>query len=525
MIARRVAETGATPARPSRAAGLLLHPSSLAGPFPIGDLGPAAQALLDWLVDSGLAAWQVLPLGPTGFGNSPYGALSSFAGNPLLISPQALAAAGLVDAPDVATSSPASPAAVDFAAARVLKEDLTERAWSAFRRSPREPLPAQWEAFTRAPEVDAWLDDWCLFAALKEAHDGASWLDWEPALRDREPAALARARRELAEPIAVRRFEQFLFFRQWGTLREAAEARGIQLIGDLPFYPALDSADVWCDRELFDLDRTGHPRHVAGVPPDYFATTGQRWGNPVYRWRRLAARGYDWWIRRLRWQLRLFHRVRLDHFRGFVSYWEIPAQAPTAAAGRWRRGPGERLFAALRRALGELPLLAEDLGLIDERVGSLRRHLRLPGMRVLQFAFDEVDSLHAPHRHVPDTVVYTGTHDNDTTLGWFAAASPETRRRALVYLGCDEAEVVPALVRAALTSVASLAVLPLQDLIGLGSETRMNVPGRESGNWGWRLDPATVPDQLPSRLQELLSAAARSAPRGRARNDPDAPPG
>jgi len=495
-----------------RSAGLLLHPTSLPGPFAVGDLGPAAHDLLDWLVEAGLSSWQVLPLGPTGFADSPYTALSSFAGNPVLISPQALAADGLLDANelDAATrQSPADAGRADLGGMAELKEGLHRRAWRRFRAGASSGLAADWDAFRADSSGASWLDDWCLYRALKSRHGGASWLDWNPPLRDRLPGALDRARTELAEEIEFRRFEQFLFERQWSALRAAAETRGIQLIGDLPFYPALDSADVWAGRQLFKLGPDGRPLVVAGVPPDYFSSTGQLWGNPVYDWKRLEEDGYRWWIDRVAGQMRRVHLLRLDHFRGFVSYWEVPGAASLASAGRWRRGPGRRLFRHLRDQLGELPLLVEDLGDIDARVHALRRHLGLPGTRVLQFGFDEVDSLHAPHRIPVDVVVYSGTHDNDTCRGWAASVEATTLQRALDYLGTTIEDLPDAMVGAALASAAGTAILPLQDLLGLGSEARMNFPGARSGNWTWRVDSKLIPADLPHRLRRRVEATAR----------------
>jgi 4-alpha-glucanotransferase len=497
-----------------RTAGLLLHLTSLPGTGPVGDLGPAAHRLLDWLAAAGLARWQLLPLGPTGYGDSPYGAHSSFAGNPLLVSPEALAAAGLgaASATGETPREPPVPSA-GLAAARIEREKTLRKVWRTFAAAAASELFQRWNLFRADPEVRAWLEEWTLYAALKDRFGGRSWLDWDAELRDRRPRALAAARRELAGEIEFRAFEQFLFFAQWRALRAAAEARGVGLIGDLPFYPALDSADVWANRELFDLGRDGRPRAVAGVPPDYFSKTGQLWGNPLYRWDRLAERGHDWWIARVRWQLRLVHELRLDHFRGFVAYWRVPARAVTAARGRWLPGPGAQLFAALRRALGgRLPLLAEDLGEIDAPVHALRRKLGLPGMRVLQFGFEAPDSLHAPHRHLPDAAVYTGTHDNDTSRGWLATASADARHRAFVYLGANEESFPWAMVRAAMASPAATAIVPLQDLLGLGSEARMNTPARESGNWSWRARVEQVPPDLPGRVRDLVLATARRAP-------------
>ncbi|MGH7336139.1 MAG: 4-alpha-glucanotransferase [Myxococcota bacterium] len=514
----------ATPSRQSdavlatshRRAGLLLHPTCLPNDFPIGDLGPAAHELLDWTTACGLSVWQVLPLGPTGFADSPYGAQSSFAGNPLLISPEALVAYGLLAKGDIEAPKVDDPGRTAFQKAKEFKQRLHRRVWGQLSASPDSSLSLQWKSFASDPSVRPWLDDWVLFAALKEKFDGRSWLDWEADLRDRKRGALESARRELAFEVEFHAFEQYLFFRQWAALRAAAEARGIELVGDLPFYPALDSADVWSHRRLFLLGRDGRPLKVAGVPPDYFSATGQLWGNPLYRWEAHAPGVFAWWAERVRWQLRLVHRLRLDHFRGFVAYWEVPAGAKTAAPGRWHQGPGQAFFDALAAALGSstrrLPLLAEDLGEIDEPVHRLRRRLGLAGMRVLQFGFSEDDSLHAPHRHPPDSVVYTGTHDNDTSRGWISSAPEEVKRRALAYLGATEDGFAPAMVRAALTSPAALAVVPLQDLLGLGTEARMNTPARESGNWTWRVKREQVSEDLPARLRALVLAASRTPP-------------
>ncbi len=535
---KRAAARRAAAAPRQRAAGLLLHPTCLPGPFPIGDLGPGAHSLLDWLVAAGLSHWQLLPLGPTGYGDSPYFALSGFAGNPLLVSPERLVEDGLLAKGEVDSAKSNSkgkgfiegknnyqskdsiegkeaqtdPWATDFAAAAELKESLHRAAWTRFRAERPAALVPLWEAFRDGSAQAIWLGDWCLYAALKARHGGRSWLDWEPNLRDRRKVDLLGARRELAAEIEFRAFEQFLFFRQWRELRAAAEGRGIRLVGDLPFYPALDSADVWAHRELFELRRDGSPRAVAGVPPDYFAGTGQLWGNPLHRWERLAARGFDGWIARVRHQLELTHLLRLDHFRGFVAYWRIPAAAATAEKGRWVDGPGAAPFTALRRELGALPLLAEDLGEVDERVHALRRKLELPGMRVLQFGFDE-EGLHTPHRHAPDAVVFSGTHDNDSSRGWFGQLEPEKKERVLRYLGATEESLPWAMVRAAMTSAAELAIVPLQDLLGLGSEARLNTPGRQSGNWSWRVRPEQIPADLPGRFRDLVLAAWRLPPK------------
>jgi len=518
-----VSDPGADEARTGspRHAGLLLHLTCLPGPHGIGDLGPAAHALLDWLATAGLDHWQILPVGPTGYGDSPYGALSAFAGNPLLISPDALLADGLLEASEIEPAEASEAASVDFERVRARKELQLAAARHRFRTRETSaagsaelpgPSATEWERFRDDPATRAWLDDWTLFAALKERFEGRSWLDWPRPLRLREPDALRDARAELADRIELRAFEQFLFARQWEALRAAASGRGVRLLGDIPIYPALDSADVWSRRELFRLDADGRPLEVAGVPPDYFSDTGQLWGNPLFDWKRMRDDGYAWWIERLRVQSARFDRLRLDHFRGFADYWAVPAGDRDATGGRWRRGPGRALFRAVRKALGELPLVAEDLGQIDDRVHLLRDRLGLPGMRVLQFGFDEPDSLHAPHRHPERAVAYTGTHDNDTARSWFDGLSDEVRARVVEYLGADPADAPWALVRAAATSPAALAILPLQDLLGLPSAARLNAPGRDRGNWRWRIREDEIPVELAPRLRRLLAAGARAEP-------------
>ncbi len=496
-------------ARRARAAGLLLHPTSLPGRFPIGDLGPAAIAMLDWMVGAGFTVWQVLPLGPTGLGDSPYNSLSAFAGNPLLVSPEGLVADGLVPPEALRVWEGPPSARVDYAAAAICKEDLLRQAFLRLESGALPALAAELERFAAPERRASWLDDWALYAALKREHSGASWLDWAPGLRRRDPQVLRRKTADLAGEIRFAIFCQFVFFRQWSAVRRAAESRGIRILGDVPIYVAPDSADTWANRGLFDVARDGRLRAVAGVPPDYFSADGQRWGNPLYRWDVLQADGFRWWISRLRAQLELAHHLRLDHFRGFVAYWRIAARDKTARRGKWVNGPGEALFRAAQKGLGGLPLLAEDLGNIDARVHALRRKLDLPGMRVLQFAFGEPDSDHCPHRHEPRSAVYTGTHDNDTTRGWFESAGEDERRRALSYLGATPETITAAMIRAAFASVAELAIVPLQDVLNLDSSARMNTPGRESANWTWRVRHADVPDDLPARMRELAAATAR----------------
>jgi 4-alpha-glucanotransferase len=497
------------PADTRRAAGVLLHPTSLPGSSGVGELGDHVIAFLDWAQSAGMRIWQVLPLNPPGYGASPYGCLSSFAGNPLLISPQRLLQEGLLAVEDVADVPRFSDEQVEFDRVDDYKRALLRTSWLRFRETANDELHAELDAFLGAPEQTEWLDDYTLYMAIKEMHGGQPWWDWPASLRTRDDAAMNGARNEHADAIAFWQYVQFLFFRQWASIREEAHARGIRIMGDVPIYVAGDSADVWSNQELFQLGDDGQPTAVAGVPPDYFSVTGQRWGNPLYRWDVLRERQFGWWVARVRANLRFADVVRLDHFRGFVAYWEVPAEEPTAVHGRWMPGPGIALFDALREGLGELPLVAEDLGFITQDVHELRRATGLPGMKILQFGFGDSD-VHLPHRLDPNTVVYTGTHDNDTARGWFDHTSDDEREAALAYLGCTSAdEIASALIRAAYTSVAETAIVPMQDILALGSEARMNTPGAETGNWTWRLPAGALTREDAARLRKLATLTGR----------------
>ena len=491
-----------------RSAGILLHPTSLPGPYGIGDLVPAAMRFVDFLAAADQTYWQVLPLGPTGYGDSPYQPFSAFAGEPLLISPDRLIEDGLLPG-SIRQQIPAFPAAeVDYARVRVYKQPLLEEAFRTFERDATTGQRRDLEAFASAQ--GSWLDDFALFAALKHAQPEGSWPDWPADIATRQQTAVAQARERLAPAVRFQVFCQYVFFRQWAALRRYAEGRGVRFIGDMPLYVAHDSADCWSHPELFHLKPDGRPAQVAGVPPDYFSATGQLWGNPLYRWRSLAETDYAWWIERLRTALALVDAVRLDHFRGFAAYWAIPADAPTAASGHWRRGPGGAFFSAVRRTLGPLPLIAEDLGLITPDVEALRRRFGLPGMKVLQFAFGGgADNPYLPHNYTRDFVVYTGTHDNDTTAGWFAAASPEERQRVLDYIGASGTDPTWDLIRLAYASVADTAIVPLQDVLGLGGEARMNRPGQLGGNWRWRCTASMLSDDGARRLAALAERYGR----------------
>ena len=497
-----------------RASGLLLHVTSLPSRYGIGDVGPAAVAWIDRLHEAGQRWWQALPLGPTGYGDSPYQSLSSFAGNPLIISPDWLIEDGLVRATDFAGGSP-SPTAVDFAAAKTLKFAVLEAAWTNFMAGARPDLRLQFERF--GDDHAHWLHDYALFRALKERYGGASYLQWPEELVRRTPAALEQARRELASHVDRVRFAQFVLFRQGARLKAHAHARGVRLIGDLPFFVSPDSSDAWANPELFLLDATKRPRVVAGVPPDYFSAEGQRWGNPIYDWDALAARDYRWYIDRVRALLAHVDAIRLDHFRGFAAAWHIPAGAPTAVSGRWMPGPGARFFEVVENAVGGLPFVAEDLGLITPDVIALRDAFHIPGTRVLQFAFDgHTDNPYLPHNYAPNTVVYTGTHDNPTTRGWYEDLPDAERGNLWRYLkrapGAN-AEAAPALLRLAWSSVAALAIAPLQDILNLGKEARMNQPGSAQGNWSWRATDDMLSASVLESLRDMTRASARTEPR------------
>jgi 4-alpha-glucanotransferase len=490
-----------------RSAGVLLHPTSLPGPFGVGDLGPGARDYVRWLGLAGASWWQILPLHPPGPGNSPYSALSTYAGNPLLISPEDLVSDGLLTPEEIA-DHPAvdDPHRVDFESVRPWKEALLRRAWE--RASSRAGILARIQEFE--VEHRSWLPDFALFRAIRAERDGQSWTDWPESLRRREPAALASAREEHADAIALEVFTQYVFFRQWMQLRRDAAGNGVRILGDVPIFVALDSADVWSHAEIFKLDDDLQPVVVAGVPPDYFSATGQLWGNPLYDWERLKDDDYAWWIARLGHAVTLADAVRLDHFRGFQAAWEVPADETVATNGSWVPGPGHELFDAVRKELGGLPLVAEDLGEITDDVIALRTRLGLPGMAILQFAFcPKPRSSFIPYRHDRDLVVYTGTHDNNTTVGWFEnEASAAEKNLFLSYAGGD---LPPhwAMIRLALASVADTAIVPHQDLVGAGGGHRMNRPGVGEGNWAYRITPDDMGHSVRSQLKELIHVFGR----------------
>ncbi|HXR48267.1 MAG TPA: 4-alpha-glucanotransferase [Candidatus Limnocylindrales bacterium] len=502
------------PFRPGRrSSGVLMHVTSLPSPYGIGDLGPVAFEWVDRLHDAGQRWWQALPLGPTGCGNSPYSCLSSFAGNSLLVSPDLLIEDGLLSPRDCEEGRRFPKSAVDFNAVIAFKHRLLGQAWRNFGSSARPELRTDFERFCF--EQAHWLDDYALFRALKARLTGANLLDWPEDLLRRSPSAMARARRELADGINESRFGQFLLSRHGNRLKEYAHDRGVLLIGDLPFFVSLDSSDVWANPECFQLDSNLRPRLVAGVPPDYFSAKGQLWGNPVYDWETLRRSGYRWCTDRLKSLLAHVDLIRLDHFRAFCAAWHVPPTAKTAEPGHWVPGPGAAFFEAVRAELGYLPFIAEDLGIITPDVVALRDKFELPGIRVFQFGFDgNPDNPHLPHSYGPNTVAYTGTHDNNTTRAWFESLPEHVRQAARVYAakaGAGTGEVAWDLIRSVWSSEAGLAMAPLQDLLNLGVEGRMNVPGVAAGNWRWRSTEEMLKPAIFERLCELTISAGRTA--------------
>jgi 4-alpha-glucanotransferase len=496
-----------------------LHPTSLPGHFGIGDLGDEACAFVEFLAASGQDLWQVLPLGPTGYGDSPYQCFSAFAGNPLLISPARLIEDGLLSNDTLANIPGFRPSRIDFGRVIDYKRTLLEIAFEKFMRLSEGPLRTAFIDFCQAN--DWWLEDYALFRALKDAHGGKAWIDWEPRFASRDVASLASAREALGNRVTAEKFFQFLFFKQWSALKSLCRDRGIRIIGDAPIFVAGDSVDVWAHPEMFKLDSNRRPYVVAGVPPDYFSKTGQLWGNPLYDWNAMRATGFRWWIDRLRATLQTVDILRVDHFRGFAACWEVPGEDKTAERGQWVEVPGRELFTTLRNTFGEIPIIAEDLGVITPDVEALRDDFGFPGMRVLQFAFrGDSKTIDLPHNYVRNCVVYTGTHDNDTTVGWFNSkagtgstrnAEEIERERAycLEYLDSDGRDIQWDMIRAAWASVANTAVVPLQDVLGLGSSARMNLPASERGNWQWRFRAGALTKKISERLRVLTELYGR----------------
>ena len=493
-----------------RSSGILLHPTSLPGKFGIGDIGPAAYHWVDFLASAGCSLWQVLPLGPTGYGDSPYQCFSAFAGNPFLVSPEALLEEGLLRPADVVTQMSFPQDQVDFGEVIPYKLGILDRSYQVFQQHPPAGIREDFEAFRT--EAAHWLDDFAVFMAIKETYGGGPWVDWPMPLRKRDPKALAEFQKKNQVSIERNIYRQFLFFRQWNRLLAYAHKQNIQIIGDIPIFVAHDSADVWAHPELFFMRDDGNPSVVAGVPPDYFSETGQLWGNPLYRWDVHARDGYSWWLSRLRAVLSLVDIVRLDHFRGFVGYWEVPAGEETAINGRWVPGPGKDFFYKVKESLGELPIIAEDLGVITEEVVDLRETFGLPGMKILVFAFDDdASNPFLPHNFTSDNVVYTGTHDNDTVLGWYHRVAEKERDFARRYLARDGRDIPWDLIRTAWGSVAVFALAPLQDFLSLDNQARMNYPSTLGGNWTWRMSPTALSEELRPRIHEMNILYGRDA--------------
>ncbi len=491
-----------------RSSGILLHPTSFPGRYGIGDLGTQAYRFLDFLHETHTKLWQILPLGPTGYGDSPYQSFSAFAGNPYLVSPDLLLEDNLVHPDDLKENLDFSNSQVDFGRIIGWKLNLLERAFIRFERDPElASVREEYAAFCASSAN--WLDDYALFMAIKEAHGGGAWTGWSTALRNREEAALTEASQKYKDAIERFKFYQFVFFRQWNALRAYAKEKDIQVIGDIPIFVSFDSADVWSNPELFYLDDKKIPTVVAGVPPDYFAPTGQLWGNPLYKWSVHKETNYAWWVERFQATLSMVDIVRLDHFRGFAGYWEIPVDSLTAENGRWVPGPGADFFDAMKEALGELPIIAEDLGEITPDVFELRDKYNLPGMKVAQFGFSGDDNPFLPKNYPENCVAYTGTHDNDTVRGWYESAPEEYRDFARRYMRVDGSDISWDLIRALWHSRADMVLAQMQDFLNLDSDARMNYPGRLGGNWDWRMRPDALSEGLKEKLRELNKKANR----------------
>ncbi|NPV84799.1 MAG: 4-alpha-glucanotransferase [Anaerolineae bacterium] len=493
-----------------RSSGIILHPTSLPAPDGIGDLGPSAYHWLDTLAQTGCSLWQVLPLGPTGYGDSPYQCFSAFAGNPYLVSSELLLEEGLLSPTDL-LDRPIFPLdRVDFGRVIPWKLEILQRAFHNYKNRASAKTKQAFKTFQETQSE--WLDEYAVFMAIKQTQSYVAWNHWPQPLRQREEKALAEFEKRHRETILQHKFFQFLFFKQWIELKEYAHQKGIQIIGDIPIFVAHDSADVWACPQMFYLKANGSPSVVAGVPPDYFSPTGQLWGNPLYRWNLHKKNGFSWWIARIRAMLQLVDIIRLDHFRGFAAYWQVPANRPTAEYGKWVKGPGASLFVAIKNALGEIPIIAEDLGFITPDVVRLREQFNFPGMKILQFAFsDGPQNRFLPHNYPENCVVYTGTHDNDTVQGWYASAPEKERDFCRRYLARSGEDISWDLIRAAWSSVAIMALAPMQDVLNLGNEARMNYPSRPMGNWTWRMLPDAFTPEITQRLSETNYLYKRSS--------------
>lgn len=503
-----------------RASGILLHPTSLPGDFGVGDFGAEAYKFVDFLEKSKQTYWQILPLGPTGYGDSPYQCFSAFAGNTHLISPQKLVEEGLLTGEEINQKPDFADDKVDYGAVYDWKNRILPKAFGRFQTTENDDLRSKFEDFKR--ENASWLDDYALYRAVKAAQDQKAWYEWDASLRLRHENALDDARKTLHWEIEAQKFYQFLFFRQWSELKKYANDKNIRIIGDVPIFVSRDSADVWCNPREFKLNEDGLPKVVAGVPPDYFSKTGQLWGNPIYDWEQMRADGFQWWIERVRFTLKTVDIIRVDHFRGFAAAWEVPGGDATAENGSWVNVPGKELFAALQNALGELPVMAEDLGVITPDVEDLRDSFNFPGMRILQYAFGGDAKNHdLPHNYIRNSVAYTGTHDNDTAVGWFNSksgagstrdSSQIDRERAfcMEYLNSDGREIQWDFIRAVWASVADTAIAPMQDLLGSGNDARMNLPASKGGNWQWRFRKDDLTDEIAARLRKLTEIYGRT---------------
>lgn len=492
-----------------RKAGVLAHPTSFPGPYGIGDLGSGAYRFIDFLEASGQTIWQVLPIGPTGYGDSPYQSFSSFAGQPLIISPDMLIEMGVLSREDLADNPGWDPSFIDYGPAIEYKFSILKKAFENFDKGDFEELKKAFNSFTKKQK--SWLSDYALFMASKDHHDGVVWTEWDKSIAMPTKEDKKKWTRKLARNVKYYKFLQFLFFDQWFKIKAYANGKGIQIIGDTPIFVAFDSADVWANRDLFYLDSKGYPTCVAGVPPDYFSETGQLWGNPLYDWDAHKATGYKWWIKKVEYTLKMVDQLRIDHFRGFSAYWKVPYGAENAIKGEWIDGPGKDLFYAFEKALGEdLPIIAEDLGVITPDVEDLRDSFHLPGMRILQFAFESLEeNSFLPHQYVQNTVCYTGTHDNDTTRSWYNNVNEASKDKLRRYFNVDGNNVVWDLIRACYASVALMAVVPLQDVMDLDGWARMNTPGVAAGNWQWRYTDDMLSEQITAHLRYVTELFGR----------------
>ncbi len=487
-----------------RYSGILLHPTSLPSPYGIGDMGQGAYEFIDFLEKAGQSLWQVLPLGPTGYGDSPYQSYSVFAGQTLLISPEKLEEQGLLTKEDLKEHPEFSSKQVDYGAVLSWKTEIFLKAFHNFLEGEKLDLVYECQAFLK--DHSFWLDDYAFYMAVREEFDHKSWLEWDSSLQNPTSKIRREWEEKLEEKIAYQKFLQFEFYKQWGELKAYANEKGISIVGDMPIFVSIDSSDVWANKSLFCLDSKGYPTEVAGVPPDYFSVTGQLWGNPLYDWQAHKKQGYQWWIARIKTQLTQVDYLRIDHFRGFEAYWAVPADEETAVNGTWKKGPGANLFQAVKKALGDkLPIFAEDLGLITPEVEALRDQFRFPGMKVLQFGFEAwTNDGFYPHNFTTDNCIcYTGTHDNDTTLGWYEHANEEARDRVRRYLNCDGSNVSWDMIRLAMSSIAKYAIFPMQDVLRLGSDSRMNVPGVLGANWAWRFESQEIQEWHAAELKKM----------------------